>query len=94
MDKSLENLIRKVTEKQERFDLIQDMTANMISFYFQCTLNARGYEGSLNFDFEEKTLDLAVKPRDEKEIRKDTKTLSGGERSYSMVNIISLTFIY
>lgn len=86
MEKSIDDLVRRTVEKQERFDMIQDYTANMISFRFQASLRIRGYDGSLNFDFDNKTLDLAVKPRDEKEVRKDTKTLSGGERSFSTVS--------
>lgn len=88
MERAVDNLAKRTVEKQDRFEMIQQLTSNMVSFRFQAGLQSRGYDGSLKFDFENKTLDLEVKPRDEETARKDSKTLSGGERSYSTVSFI------
>ena len=48
-------------------------------------MQTRGYDGQLKIDFDKKILDLEVIPKDGSSARKDTKTFSGGERSYSTV---------
>lgn len=68
----------------------RQVSARDVSNYFRSSLLTRGYDGLLKFDFDDEQLDLEVQPRrdDILDKRTDTKTLSGGERSYSTVSFI------
>ncbi|KAK6621266.1 hypothetical protein RUM43_011572 [Polyplax serrata] len=79
---SMEILVQATCKKLERLKILQTHTANL------ATLKTRGYDGQLIVDFERKTLELEVTPVNGNVARKDTKTLSGGERSYSTVSFI------
>lgn len=53
-------------------------------------MDLRGFQGELEFDEVNRTLDLAVIPRDKNVTNAKSKTssLSGGERSYSTVALL------
>lgn len=88
MDEKIKFLAEATAYKEQRFKVMKQNTACRVSLEFQATLQTRGYDGSLKIDFNEKCLDIEVQPKDDTEVRKDAKTLSGGERSYSTVSFI------
>lgn len=84
---SLKNLKKTRTE---RFSLINDLKRNIsirVKFAFQNILNMRGYKGELKIDDAKGTLTLIVIPRDGRceNAVSSTKSLSGGERSFTTV---------
>ena len=59
--------------------------------YFTHYLNARGYKGKIVFNHKKEKLDLQVDVdghTDKAKFTKDTKSLSGGERSFTTVCFI------
>ncbi|XP_073832880.1 structural maintenance of chromosomes 6 [Musca autumnalis] len=72
-----------------RFDFLKKLKEHMallLQLSFSMILKLRNFEGSLDVNHQEKTLKLSVIPRDHnKNAVSDTKSLSGGERSYSTV---------
>uniref|UniRef100_A0A1I8NV53 Rad50/SbcC-type AAA domain-containing protein n=1 Tax=Stomoxys calcitrans TaxID=35570 RepID=A0A1I8NV53_STOCA len=72
-----------------RFDFLKKLKEHMallLQLSFSMILKLRNFEGSLDVDHQEKTLKLSVVPRDHnKNAVSSTKSLSGGERSYSTV---------
>lgn len=84
---SLKNLKKTRTE---RFSLINDLKRNIsirVKFSFQDLLNLRGYKGELKINDAKGILDLIVVPRDSRceNAVSSTKSLSGGERSFTTV---------
>lgn len=84
---SLKNLKKTRTQ---RFSLINDLKRNIsirVKFAFQNLLNLRGYKGELKIDDAKGILDLIVVPRDSRceNAVSSTKSLSGGERSFTTV---------
>jgi len=60
---------------------------------FNAYLSQKGYSGKINFDHENKKLDISVqldklRPTNQQHQAHDTKALSGGERSYSTVALL------
>lgn len=87
INESLKNLKKTRTE---RFSLINDLKRNIsirVKFAFQNLLNLRGYKGELKIDDAKGILDLIVVPRDSRceNAVSSTKSLSGGERSFTTV---------
>ncbi|XP_061389383.1 structural maintenance of chromosomes protein 6 [Musca vetustissima] len=72
-----------------RFDFLKKLKEHMallLQLAFSMILRLRNFEGSLDVNHQEKTLKLSVIPRDHnKNAVSNTKSLSGGERSYSTV---------
>ncbi|XP_058980597.1 structural maintenance of chromosomes protein 6 [Musca domestica] len=72
-----------------RFDFLKKLKEHMallLQLSFSMILRLRNFEGSLDVNHQQKTLKLSVIPRDHnKNAVSDTKSLSGGERSYSTV---------
>lgn len=84
---SLKNLKKTRTE---RFSLINDLKRNIsirVKFSFRDLLNLRGYKGELKINDGKGILDLVVVPRDSRceNAVSSTKSLSGGERSFTTV---------
>lgn len=84
---SLKNL-KKI--RTERFSLIHDLKRNIsirVKYAFHNLLNIRGYKGELKIDDVKGMLDLIVIPRDSRceNAVSSTKSLSGGERSFTTV---------
>lgn len=84
---SLKNLKKTRTQ---RFSLINDLKRNIsirVKFAFQNLLNLRGYKGELKIDDAKGILELIVIPRDSRceNAVSSTKSLSGGERSFTTV---------
>lgn len=58
-------------------------------FFFQMMLSQRGYNGKMVFDHGDESLGLQVNVESgTKRVAKDTRSLSGGERSFSTVSFI------
>lgn len=58
-------------------------------FFFQMMLSQRGYNGKMSFDHGNEILGLQVNvEQGSKRVAKDTRSLSGGERSFSTVSFI------
>uniref|UniRef100_A0A336LYR3 CSON007859 protein n=1 Tax=Culicoides sonorensis TaxID=179676 RepID=A0A336LYR3_CULSO len=51
---------------------------------FASVLKVRNMNGTINFDYKNRELELSIAPRGDKE-KTNTKSLSGGERSYSTI---------
>eukprot|EP01133_Synstelium_polycarpum_P015023 gene15023-17769_t len=72
---------------------IQRKTSKRTAFFFNIFLSKRGFSGNIFFDHEGKRLDVSVhldkmRPAPAQNTAGDTKTLSGGERSYSTVALL------
>eukprot|EP00117_Sycon_ciliatum_P012997 scpid28026/ scgid13842/ Structural maintenance of chromosomes protein 6 len=75
-------------KRQAAFKQIRDKLETRLKVYFFMFMSRRGYQGKFEFNHESETLDMHVKVVDDAKLTKDTKTLSGGERSFSMVAFI------
>eukprot|EP01127_Copromyxa_protea_P024028 TRINITY_DN9286_c0_g1_i1.p1 TRINITY_DN9286_c0_g1~~TRINITY_DN9286_c0_g1_i1.p1 ORF type:complete len:798 (+),score=191.18 TRINITY_DN9286_c0_g1_i1:148-2394(+) len=60
-------------------------TSNQVKHSFRAYLSQKGFSGQIVIDHEQGTLDLAVKPNSASDTQQDTRSLSGGERSFSTV---------
>eukprot|EP01126_Amoeba_proteus_P064253 TRINITY_DN8966_c0_g1_i5.p1 TRINITY_DN8966_c0_g1~~TRINITY_DN8966_c0_g1_i5.p1 ORF type:complete len:239 (-),score=59.06 TRINITY_DN8966_c0_g1_i5:167-883(-) len=56
--------------------------------FFGIYLAQRGFSGGLEFDHKNATLVIGVQPNNRSETQKDTRALSGGERSFSTVALL------
>jgi len=78
-------------ERVRRWNKFRSSIAKRTNLYFTTNLSQKGFSGKLSFDFEHKTLDISIQLErlnaKEQEIH-DTKSLSGGERSYSTVALL------
>ncbi|KAL9969292.1 hypothetical protein ACROYT_G021491 [Oculina patagonica] len=93
---SLKNLkkyskrLRKVMEDRAKaFVNYRHFIAIRAKFFFQMMLSQRGYNGKMVFDHGSEILGLQVNVEQGiKRVAKDTRSLSGGERSFSTVSFI------
>ncbi|KAJ7385875.1 Structural maintenance of chromosomes protein 6 [Desmophyllum pertusum] len=93
---SLKNLkkyskrLRKVMEDRAKaFVNYRHFIAIRAKFFFQMMLSQRGYNGKMVFDHGNESLGLQVNvEQGTKRVAKDTRSLSGGERSFSTVSFI------
>jgi len=84
--KQLEKVIYK---RARQFDNFRRYIVSRAKQYFMMTLSQRGYSGKLKIDHDEETLSIQVNVQLTKGTStKDTKSLSGGERSFSTICFI------
>eukprot|EP00899_Mesostigma_viride_P004273 jgi/Mesvir1/13847/Mv15993-RA.1 len=57
--------------------------ATQVSHGFNATMNTRGFAGKINVDWTEKKLEINVNTGKDKGLTNSTKTLSGGEKSFT-----------
>ncbi|KAL0107751.1 hypothetical protein PUN28_014797 [Cardiocondyla obscurior] len=88
LKQSCEKHIERVKYRQNIFLQLRDMYSVAVQKSFMDVLSLRHYKGSVEIDHVNKMLDLHVSPRQDKNSGNDTKSLSGGERSYSTVAFI------
>eukprot|EP01113_Clastostelium_recurvatum_P041121 TRINITY_DN6487_c0_g1_i1.p1 TRINITY_DN6487_c0_g1~~TRINITY_DN6487_c0_g1_i1.p1 ORF type:complete len:791 (+),score=201.75 TRINITY_DN6487_c0_g1_i1:2-2374(+) len=87
-DKVKQNL----AERHRRWLVFRASIARRTRLLFNTHLASKGYAGTIEFDHKARTLDITVqldkmRPSEES-IARDTKTLSGGERSFSTVSLL------
>jgi len=80
---------RSIHHRAKRFARFQDLIVVRAARFFQMLLSQRGYTGKLKFDHENETLAVQVNvEKAQGTDTKDSKALSGGERSFSTVCFI------
>ncbi|XP_012539107.1 structural maintenance of chromosomes protein 6 isoform X2 [Monomorium pharaonis] len=87
LKQSCKKHIERVKQRQEMFIQLRDMYSVCVQKCFTDVLSLRQYKGKVVIDHTNKMLNLHVSARDEKRSN-DTRSLSGGERSYSTVAFI------
>ncbi|XP_025269792.1 structural maintenance of chromosomes protein 6 isoform X2 [Camponotus floridanus] len=88
LKQSWEKHMNRVKHRQNIFMKLRDLYSTLIQKSFTDMLSLRQYKGTIVIDHENKILDLKVSARDDKKANNDTRSLSGGERSYSTVAFI------
>ncbi len=85
-----ENLTQDVLRRKERWEQFREHIANKTSLIFDEVLNKKGSSGTVEFDHDSGTLELIVQKdsADANSQQKDTKALSGGERSYATIALL------
>ncbi len=89
--KFLEKLAESVRKREERIDMFIKSKSHRCVMSFTEYITSRGYSGYLQFDHIEQKLKINVSPSDNIsnfDKNKDTKSLSGGERSFSTVSFL------
>ncbi|XP_018057117.1 PREDICTED: structural maintenance of chromosomes protein 6 [Atta colombica] len=88
LKKSFEKHIERVKYRQKMFLQLRDTYSIYVQKSFTDVLSLRQYKGTVVIDHQKKVLDLHVSARDDQKSGNDTRSLSGGERSYSTVAFI------
>jgi chromosome segregation ATPase len=86
--RSLEKIREGLVSRHERWKKIRGDFEKMTSQYFNVFMTQKGHTGKLVFDHEQETLDLEISLTAQTSASSaisDTKSLSGGERSFSTV---------
>ncbi|XP_063955858.1 structural maintenance of chromosomes protein 6-like [Lytechinus pictus] len=93
--KGMKGFVEKMNKILElRYVALKDMRhfiAQRTKYYFITMMSTRGYVGRLKFDHPREELILTVDPGESqktKDVSKDVRSLSGGERSFSTVCLI------
>ena len=93
MDETVTFLESMLKARKHGFKQIRRTCSKNITRNFTVQLHARNYIGKLDFDHQERTLTIIVNP-DSKvsaaalDLKRDIRSLSGGEKSYSSVSLI------
>ena len=89
---SLDEFLSKMRKKRkDGFNELRGGMSREVQIAFQKRLNERNFKGSLTFDHKNNTLELTVNPNgdeEDEENKRDMKTLSGGEKSFSTVSLV------
>ncbi|XP_077272905.1 structural maintenance of chromosomes 6 [Temnothorax americanus] len=88
LKKSCETHIERVKHRQNMFLQLRDLYSVCVQKAFTDVLSLRQYKGTVMIDHTNKLLELHVSARNDKKSGNDTRSLSGGERSYSTVAFI------
>ncbi|CAF3385119.1 unnamed protein product [Rotaria sp. Silwood1] len=83
-EKLIHKLFKAARHRGQQYKNLLESTAKLTSSCFSSFLESRNYTGEAIFDHQEGTLSLEITPRGD-EVHKDTRSLSGGERSFSTV---------
>lgn len=88
-----DSLVLLKKSRQQRFRTLKCLLEHMairVSHTFKHILKLRDFDGELSIDHAEKTLTMTIVPRDKhiKNAVSNTKSLSGGERSFSTVALL------
>lgn len=87
----LELLENDLRDRLNKWLLFRRSIANRTTFHFHGFLSRKGYAGSLSFDHQHRHLDIEVQldaAQGGPQGARDTRTLSGGERSFSTVALL------
>eukprot|EP01080_Neovahlkampfia_damariscottae_P007884 gene7884-12353_t len=90
---SLDAIQKSLKSRHNKWSRIRSQFSQVVSHKFNDFLAERGHSGSVEFDHEAQTMEIQVILESSKQfgkdvIVKDTKSLSGGERSYSTVSLL------
>ncbi|XP_071562380.1 structural maintenance of chromosomes protein 6-like [Temnothorax nylanderi] len=88
LKQSCEKHIDRVKHRQNMFLQLRDLYSVCVQKAFTDVLSLRQYKGTVVIDHTNKLLELHVSARNDKKSGNDTRSLSGGERSYSTVAFI------
>eukprot|EP00092_Neocalanus_flemingeri_P032878 GFUD01035757.1.p1 GENE.GFUD01035757.1~~GFUD01035757.1.p1 ORF type:complete len:1072 (-),score=401.60 GFUD01035757.1:161-3376(-) len=93
MDETVTFLESMLLQRKHGFKIIRNTTSKNINRNFTTQLNARKYIGKLEFDHHAHTLTIIVNPDSKAaaaalDLKRDIRSLSGGEKSYSSVSLI------
>jgi len=93
MDETVTFLDSMLLQRKHGFKTIRSTTGKNINRNFTTQLNARNYIGKLDFDHKAHTLTIIVNPDSKAaaaalDLKRDIRSLSGGEKSYSSVSLI------
>jgi len=93
VDKTVTFLKTMLEKRKSGFKQIRNTTGKFINRNFIVQLNERQYIGQLEFNHREKTLTITVNPDSKSsaaalDVKRDIRSLSGGEKSYSSVSLI------
>jgi len=93
MARTVEYLDGMLVRRKEGFGVILRCTSRNVQRNFTTQLDARNYLGTLDFDHKHHMLKIVVNPDSKAkaaalDIKRDIKSLSGGEKSYSSVSLI------
>ncbi|CAF0907345.1 unnamed protein product [Rotaria sordida] len=83
-EKLIHRLFKAARYRGQQYKALLESTAKLTSSCFSSFLESRNYTGEAIFNHQEGTLSLEITPRGD-EVHKDTRSLSGGERSFSTV---------
>ena len=90
--KELEEFLSRMVKKRKTgFNEIRGSMTRSVQRAFQQRLNERNFKGSLTFSHQDRMLELTVNPNGDEEDgenKRDMKTLSGGEKSFSTVSLV------
>ncbi|EME78132.1 uncharacterized protein MYCFIDRAFT_216987 [Pseudocercospora fijiensis CIRAD86] len=83
-------LTKTLAERHRRWGLFRGHISMRTRINFNYLLTERNFRGRLNFKHSEKTLDLTVEPdmTKQSDTGRQTKTLSGGEKSFSTICLL------
>ena len=92
MVRTVEYLDGMLVKRKEGFGVILRCTSRNVQRNFTIQLDARNYLGTLEFDHKGHMLNIVVNPDSKAkaaalDIRRDIKSLSGGEKSYSRCHL-------
>ena len=98
MARTVEYLDGMLVKRKEGFRVILRCTSRNVQRNFTIQLDARNYLGTLEFDHKGHMLNIVVNPDSKAkaaalDIKRDIKSLSGGEKSYSRCSL-SLLFCF
>ena len=76
--------------KREKFVMLRADMSRTVKTSFSAHLQQRQFNGLLKFDHKIKKLDIQVSPEEDEfmTLKRDVKTLSGGEKSFSTVSLV------
>jgi len=86
-------LSEHLQERHRRWLRFRKSIARRTKLFFNAYLSRKGYAGSITFDHEQEKLEVSVqldkmRPLEQQQTVRDTKALSGGERSFSTVALL------
>ncbi|XP_055333623.1 structural maintenance of chromosomes protein 6-like [Paramacrobiotus metropolitanus] len=82
-------MMKNATQRQKNYVLARHKASGVIKELFAKIMSERGFEGDIELDHEARNLKFLVKPHPESQcVESNVKSLSGGERSFTMVSFL------
>lgn len=87
VDETIMALKKAISYRLHRWREFQKQISARIRIQFNYLLSERGFRGKINFDHRQKQVLLQIEPDETRKsnVGRDTKTLSGGEKSFSSI---------
>lgn len=87
VDVTIDSLKRAITMRLELWRRFQRQISARVRIQFNYLLSERGFRGKINLDHKDKRVVIHIEPDETKKSAsgRDTKTLSGGEKSFSSI---------